>query len=148
MIDTPFAPIYWNAHVVLKSKSAIWWICCIFAINMFCVYYVIWTESLCVSGRAGANHNAQWHPEFLFRSWILLMYYVNLILCFMYVNQKLSCKMGSNKVFLNLNLKKRLHSVNSNHFNSSDLISLMSHTVLSFDDMRVQSKHIIKSVVY
>ena len=28
----------------------------------------------------------------------------NLILYFMYVNQKLSCKMGSNKVFLNLNL--------------------------------------------
>ena len=71
----PFAPIHWNVHVVLKSKSAIWWICCIFAVNMFCLYYVIWTESLGVSGRAGANHNAQWHPEFLLRCWILFMYF-------------------------------------------------------------------------
>ena len=73
---------------------------------MFCVYYVIWTESLGVSGRAGANHNAQWHPEFpFFFSECCLCISANLILYFMYVNQKLSCKMGSNKVFLNLNLK-------------------------------------------
>ena len=77
---------------------------------MFCVYYVIWTESLGVSGRAGANHNAQWHPEFLFFSECCLCISANLILYFMYVNQKLSCKMGSNKVFLNLNLNLKYTS--------------------------------------
>ena len=72
---------------------------------MFCVYYVVWTESLGVSGRAGANHNAQWHPEFLFFSECCLCISANLILYFIYVNQKLSCKMGSNEVFLNLNFE-------------------------------------------
>ena len=90
----------------LQTSEAIWWICCIFAVNMFCVYYVIWTESLGVSGRAGANHNAQCDQSFcFFFSECCLCISANLILYFMYVNQKLSCKMGSNKVFLNLNLK-------------------------------------------
>ena len=71
----PLVPIYWNTHVVLKSKSSICWICSMFADDMFGVYYVICTESLSVLGRAGANGNAQWHPEFLFRYWILFMYF-------------------------------------------------------------------------
>ena len=54
----------------------------------------------------------KWHPEFLgFFPECCLCISANLILYFMYVNQKLSCKMGSNKVFLNLNLNLSLRNM-------------------------------------